>query len=66
MVSKSRKSKMSIAILTYLPNLILMQILVISHYKQRFLRLELLPLMYIYDLAEIMFLIKSGTKISIW
>ena len=28
-------------------------------YKQRLLRLEFLPLMYIYDLADIMFFVKS-------
>ena len=30
-----------------------------SNYKERLLRLKLLPLMYIYDLADIMFFIKS-------
>ena len=30
-----------------------------SCYKQRLPRLELLPLMYIYDLADIMFFVKS-------
>jgi len=30
-----------------------------SGYKQRLLKLELLPLMYIYDLTDIMFFIKS-------
>ena len=30
-----------------------------SNYKERLLRLKLLPLMYIYDLVDIMFFIKS-------